>query len=51
MGSTPNIPAGNTPPVPPLWRNEEDWVVLIEFLVDYDEEDRRRRSVRKVRSR
>jgi hypothetical protein len=39
MGSAPNIPPGNTA-VPPFWRNEEDWIVLIEFPVDYDEEDR-----------
>jgi hypothetical protein len=42
MGSAPNIPPGGTPPVPPFWRDEEDWIVLIEFLVDYDEEDRAR---------
>jgi hypothetical protein len=42
MSSTPNIPPGNTPPVPPFWRNEADWIVLIEFLVDYDPEERAR---------
>jgi hypothetical protein len=40
MGSTPNIPPDRTPPVPPFWRTERDWIVLIEFLVDYDDEDR-----------
>jgi hypothetical protein len=42
MGSAPNIPPGGTPPVPPFWRNDEDWIVLIEFFVDYDEKDRAR---------
>jgi hypothetical protein len=42
MGSTPNIPPGSIPPVPPFWREEQNWIVLIEFLVDYDEEDRAR---------
>jgi len=35
------IPPGNTPPVPPFWRNEDDWIVLIEFLRS-DDEDRAR---------
>jgi hypothetical protein len=42
MGNAPNIPPGGTPPIPPFWRDEEDWIVLIEFLVDYDREDRAR---------
>jgi hypothetical protein len=42
MGSAPNIPPGGTPLAPPYWRDEEDWIVLIEFLVDYDKEDRAR---------
>jgi hypothetical protein len=42
MSNTPTIPPGNTPPVPPFWRNEDDWIVLIEFLRSDDEEDRAR---------
>jgi hypothetical protein len=42
MGNIPNIPPDSTPPLPPFWREEQDWIVLIEFLVDYDEEDRAR---------
>jgi hypothetical protein len=41
-GKRTEYPPGGTPPVPPFWRDEEDWIVLIEFLVDYDEEDRAR---------
>jgi len=39
MRSTPTPPPGNTPPVPPYWRDEEDWIVLIEFLRGDDAED------------
>jgi hypothetical protein len=39
MSSTPINPPGNTPPIPPYWRDEEDWIVLIEFLSRYDAED------------
>jgi hypothetical protein len=35
-------PPGNTPPVPPYWRDEDDWIVLIEFLRRDDDEDRAR---------
>ena|ERR1700737_1574958 len=42
MSNTPTIPPGNTPPVPPFWRNEDDWIVLIEFLRSDDDEDRAR---------
>jgi hypothetical protein len=42
MGNTPTFPPGNTPPVPPYWRNEEDWITLLEFLRDDDKEDRQR---------
>jgi hypothetical protein len=42
MSNAPTIPPGNTPPVPPFWRNEDDWIVLIEFLRRDDDEDRAR---------
>ncbi len=42
MGSEPNIPSGGTPPAPPFWHDEEDWIVLIEFLRDDDPQDRAR---------
>jgi hypothetical protein len=42
MGSAPTIPPGHTPSVPPFWRNEMDWIVLIEFLRDDDPLDRAR---------
>ncbi|WP_035351531.1 hypothetical protein [Edaphobacter aggregans] len=42
MSNTPTIPPGSTPPVPPYWSNEDDWIVLIEFLHRDDEEDRAR---------
>jgi hypothetical protein len=40
MSSTPIPPPGSTPPVPPYWRDEDDWIVLIEFLRRDDVEDR-----------
>ncbi|MBB6142957.1 hypothetical protein HNQ77_000901 [Silvibacterium bohemicum] len=40
MSSTPIIPPGGTPPIPPHWREESDWIVLIEFLREDDAEDR-----------
>jgi hypothetical protein len=40
MSSTPIIPPGGMPPIPPHWRGESDWVVLIEFLRKDDAEDR-----------
>lgn len=42
MSNTPMIPPGSTPPVPPYWRNEEDCIVLIEFLPRDDDKDRAR---------
>lgn len=42
MASAPNIPPGNLPPVPPHWRSEADWILLLEFLRDDDREDRAR---------
>lgn len=40
MSNTPTIPPDSTPPVPPYWSNEDDWIVLIEFLRNDDAEDR-----------
>ncbi len=40
MGNAPDIPPGNMPPVPPYWRNEQDWIAMIEFLCGDDEEVR-----------
>ncbi|WP_353071968.1 hypothetical protein [Tunturiibacter gelidiferens] len=40
MSSTPIIPPGGMPPIPPHWREESDWIVLIEFLPKNDVEDR-----------
>lgn len=40
MSNTPILPPGSTPKVPPYWRNEQDWVVLMEFLRDDDQEER-----------
>jgi hypothetical protein len=34
--------AGGMPPIPPHWREESDWIVLIEFLRRDDDEDRAR---------
>jgi hypothetical protein len=42
MSNTPTIPPADTPPNPPFWRGEDDWLVLIEFLPRYDQEDRAR---------
>jgi hypothetical protein len=42
MSSTPIIPPGDTAPIPPYWREENDWIVLIEFLPGDDGEDRAR---------
>jgi hypothetical protein len=36
------IPPGGMPPIPPHWREESDWIVLIEFLRRDDDEDRAR---------
>jgi hypothetical protein len=41
MSNTPTIPPSDSP-MPPFWRNEEDWLVVIEFLRRDDEEDRAR---------
>jgi hypothetical protein len=40
MSSTPIIPPGGMPPIPPHWHEESDWIVLIEFLREDDAEDR-----------
>jgi hypothetical protein len=40
MSSTPIIPPGGMPPIPPHWSEESDWIVLIEFLRNDDAEDR-----------
>ncbi|WP_035348843.1 hypothetical protein [Edaphobacter aggregans] len=42
MSNTPTTPPGSTPPVPPFWNNEDDWIVLIEFLRRDDDEGRAR---------
>ena len=42
MSSTPTNPPDSTPPVPPYWGDEDDWIVLIEFLHSDDAEDRAR---------
>src|SRR5580698_2587383 len=39
MSSAPINPPGG-PVIPPFWRNENDWIVLIEFLPQHDAEDR-----------
>jgi hypothetical protein len=41
MSNTPIIPPSSSP-MPPFWRNEEDWLVVIEFLRRDDEGDRAR---------
>jgi hypothetical protein len=40
MSSTPIIPPGGLPPIPPHWLEDSDWIVLIEFLRKDDIEDR-----------
>jgi hypothetical protein len=42
MSNAPTIPPSGMPPIPPLWREESDWIVLIEFLRRDDDEDRAR---------
>lgn len=42
MSNTPIFPPGDTPAVPPNWRNEEDWITLLEYLRDDDKKDRLR---------
>jgi hypothetical protein len=42
MSSTSIIPPGGMPPIPPHWREESDWIVLIEFPRQDDAEDRAR---------
>jgi len=42
MSNAPNTPSSNIPPVPPYWSNDQDWIVMIEFLRSDDEEDRAR---------
>lgn len=41
MSNTPTIPPSDSP-MPSFLRNEEDWLVVIEFLRKDDEEDRAR---------
>lgn len=40
MSSVPTNPPGDMPPIPPYWNDENDWIVLIEFLPKDDVEDR-----------
>jgi hypothetical protein len=40
MSSVPTNPPGDLPPIPPYWDDENDWIVLIEFLPKDDVEDR-----------
>ena len=42
MSSAPTGPPGGMPPLPPYWRDDDDWVVLIEFVPRYDTDDRAR---------
>lgn len=42
MSNTPIFPPGGTPPVPPYWSSEDDWITLLEYLRDDDAEDRAR---------
>ena len=42
MSNAPTIPPTVPPPVPPFWGNEDDWIVLIEFLPRDDDKDRAR---------
>jgi len=44
MSNTPTIPPDSLPPIPPYWRDESDWIVLIEFLRADDKEDRTERA-------
>lgn len=41
MRSAPINPPGG-PHIPPFWRDEDNWIVLIEFLPQHDAEDRDR---------
>jgi hypothetical protein len=41
MSSAPINPPGGTH-IPPFWRDEDDWIALIEFLPQHDGEDRAR---------
>jgi hypothetical protein len=40
MSSAPTNPPGGLPPIPPYWNDENDWIVLIEFLPKDDVEGR-----------
>jgi hypothetical protein len=42
MSNAPTIPPAGPLPVPPFWGNEDDWIVVIEFLSRGDDEDRAR---------
>jgi hypothetical protein len=40
MSNAPTTPPAGPPTVPPFWGNEDDWIVVIEFLRQDDAEDR-----------
>jgi hypothetical protein len=40
MSSVPTNPPGDLPPIPPYWNDENDWIVIIEFLPKDHVEDR-----------
>jgi hypothetical protein len=42
MSNAPTIPPAGPPPVPSFWGNEDDWIVVIEFLPRDDDENRAR---------
>jgi hypothetical protein len=42
MSNAPAIPPSGMPPIPPYWREESDWIVVIEFLPRDDDEGRAR---------
>ncbi len=42
MSSAPTNPPGDFPPIPPYWKDEDDWIVLLVFLPGDDAEDRTR---------
>ena len=42
MSNAPTTPPAGPPTVPPSWGNEDDWIVVIEFLRQDDAEDRAR---------
>ncbi len=42
MSSAPTNPPGDFPTIPPYWKDEKDWIVLLIFLPRDDAEDRTR---------